>query len=740
MATPQLSPGIRIREVDLTVGRADNVNPTVGGIAGPFSVGPIEEPTLIENEADLLNTFGKPYSTDAHYEYWLSASSYLAYGGTLRVVRTDDDDLKNANAGVGIASTTTLKIKSSDDYNENYSSATNFTYAAKNPGSWANGIKVCQIDDAADQRIGIGTTNLGAIGAIIGIGVTVGISTALAGSGSTSIFNGSVKAIVTGVSTDATNGNSTIDIKIVSRVSTANTETQITYAQGNETAAFAVGKTLTFVDTSGVGTDGGGGKGVGVLPVVTAVDWYDQQTLGLSNATIFWKSLAPRPVSNAYSLDRNGKNDAIHVVVVDDNGTITGNQATILEKFLYLSKAKDTISSVNSPLRTYYKNYLAEYSEYVFAGKSPSDAVDAFHNTIPAATGFSTNFVPITLSSGSWGQDAQNVTFTGIGNVTYSLVGGKNYDGGENLTATGSLTATLGKLSTAYDKFLDDSEVDIDFLIMGPGLGTKEESQAKANKLIAITDTRKDCIAVVSPNRTAVVNLTNSDTQTDNVIQFFEPITSSSYAVFDSGYKYIYDRFNDEFRYVPCNGDIAGLMARTTRDSFPWFSPAGQQRGVLLNAIKLAYNPTKAQRDLLYPRRINPVVNKPGIGILLFGDKTGLGYASAFDRINVRRVFLYIQESLKRAAEAQLFEFNDEITRANFVNIVEPFLRDIQSKRGLFDFLVICDETNNTPDIIDNNEFRADIFLKPTRSINFVELTFIATRTGVSFDEVAGRV
>ena len=740
MATPQLSPGVRIREVDLTVGRADNVNPVVGGIAGPFERGPIEVPQLIENEADLLNTFGEPYSTDSHYEYWMTASSYLAYGGTLRVVRTDDADLKNANAGVGIASTTTLKIKNYDDYTESYSTATNFYYAAKDPGSWANDLKVCQIDDQADQIIGITTTSVSNTGAKIGLGVTVPVNAVLAGSGSTSVFSGYVKGIITGVTTDTTNGNSTIDVKITGRVSAAGTETQITYAEGNTTASIPVGATLTFMNAAGVGTDGGTGTGVGAFTAATSVDWYDQQTLGLTNSTIFWKTLAPKPVSNAYSLDRNGKNDALHVVLVDDSGSITGNQGTILEKHLFLSKAKDAVSSVNSPQRIYYKNYIADNSEYLFAGTSPSTAVDTFHGTIPAATGFSTNFVANTLASGAWGSGAQGTTFTAVGNVTYSLLGGKNYDGDVDLASQGALTATLGALSTAYDKFLDDSEVDVDFLMMGPGLGTKEESQAKANKLIAIAETRQDCVATISPYRTAVVNVTNSDTQTENIIDFYSPITSSSYAVFDSGYKYVYDRFNDEFRYIPTNGDVAGLMARTTRDSFPWFSPAGQQRGVLLNAVKLAYNPTKAQRDLLYPRRVNSIVNKPGIGVLLFGDKTGLGYASAFDRINVRRLFLYIEDALKRSAEAQLFEFNDEITRANFVNIVEPFLRDIQSKRGLYDFLVICDETNNTPDIIDNNEFRADIFLKPTKSINFVELTFVATRTGISFNEVAGRV
>jgi phage tail sheath protein FI len=275
---------------------------------------------------------------------------------------------------------------------------------------------------------------------------------------------------------------------------------------------------------------------------------------------------------------------------------------------------------------------------------------------------------------------------------------------------------------------------------MGPGLSTKFESQAKANHLISIANARKDCMAVISPHRADVVNITNTTTQTNNIIEFFSPLSSSSYAVFDSGYKYTYDRFNDRFRFIPTNGDVAGLMVRTSINAFPWFSPAGQQRGVINNAIKLAYNPSKAQRDLLYPLRINSIVNQPGTGVLLFGDKTALTFASAFDRINVRRLFLTVEQALERAAEAQLFELNDQITRANFVNIVEPYLRDIQAKRGIYGFLVVCDETNNTPDVIDNNEFRADIFLKPAKSINYVTLTFVATRTGISFEEVAGRV
>ena len=289
--------------------------------------------------------------------------------------------------------------------------------------------------------------------------------------------------------------------------------------------------------------------------------------------------------------------------------------------------------------------------------------------------------------------------------------------------------------------FENEAEYSINFLINGPGVtGSLERSQAKSNKLIALAESRKDCIAVLSPHRESVVDVTSPKTQTDNVVKYFDALTSSSYAVFDSGYKYQFDRFNNKFRYIPLNADIAGLMARTSQEQFPWFSPAGSQRGSILNTVKLAYNPSKVQRDTLYTRRVNPVIFSPGGGFVLFGDKTALSFASAFDRINVRRLFLTLEASIEVAARTQLFEFNDDITRSNFRNIVEPFLRDVQAKRGISDFVVICDETNNTPDVIDANEFKADIFIKPARSINFIGLTFVATRTGVAFEEVIGRV
>ena len=732
MATPQLSPGVLVREVDLTVGRADNVLDNIGAIAGPFPIGPVDYPIDISTEQDLINVFGKPLSTDSQYEYWMSASSYLSYGGILKVVRTDGSTLNNANAGVGAASTSVLKIENYDDYTNNHSDGNNFTYAAKNPGTWANNLKVCFIDNLADQTIGIATTNPSNAGATIGFGVTTALTNiALAGSGTTSLFNGYLKGIITGVTTDATGGNSTIDVRIVSRVSSGNTETLIDYAESSSTASYSTSSSIRFVNNSGINT---GTSASSPITPSTVVDWYGQQTLGLTNSTIYWKSIAPRPTSNQYSLDRAGKNDALHIAVVDDRGTITGNSGTIIEKFVGLSKAFDSISAVNSPQKIWYEQFLADFSSQIYAGSNPSSAADSYHGTSPRAVGFSTAFTPYTTSQGLWGQNAQGITFSSIGNESYTLAGGVDY------SATNGMQASLGDLIDSYQLFSNKDEIQVDYLIMGPGLTNEVDSQAKANYLISLAGSRGDAVACIGPHRANLVGQTNTTTQTTNLIQYFSSLQSSSYAIFDSGYKYTYDRFNNQFRYIPCNADVAGLMTRTNITSYPWFSPAGQQRGILNNAIKLAYNPSKSQRDQLYPQRINSIINQPGVGTLLFGDKTALGYASAFDRINVRRLFLTIEQALERVAQAQLFELNDELTRANFKNVVEPFLRDVEAKRGLYGFLVVCDTSNNTPDVIDNNEFRADIFLKPTKSINYVTLTFVATRTGVSFEEVAGTV
>ena len=284
----------------------------------------------------------------------------------------------------------------------------------------------------------------------------------------------------------------------------------------------------------------------------------------------------------------------------------------------------------------------------------------------------------------------------------------------------------------AYQKFADAETVDVGLIMAGSGDATH------IGNLITIAENRKDAIVFASPERSDVVNVTDANAQKTNVVAFFNTIQSSSYVLFDSGYKYMYDRYADVYRYVPLNGDMAGLAARTDLIADAWYSPAGFNRGIVRGAVKLAFNPTKAQRDELYRARINPVATFPGQGTVLFGDKTGLAAPSAFDRINVRRLFIVLEKAIATASKFQLFEFNDEFTRANFRNIVEPFLREVQGRRGITDFLVVCDETNNTGEVIDRNEFIAEIFIKPARSINFITLQFIATRTGVSFDEVAG--
>jgi hypothetical protein len=720
MATPQLSPGYIIREVDQTVGRVDNIVDNIGAIVGPFSIGPVEEAVNVRTEQDLINVFGKPQNTDAQYEYWLSAASFLSYGGTLNVIRSNGSNLVNANSrhdnvGVSTVGQVDLKIKNFQDYSLNHTDdVKTYIFAAKTPGEWANNLKVAIIDDKADQILTVGAA---ATQVVAGFGITTPlVNQPSAGIGSTTLFNGYLKSIVTGI------GNSTVDVKIVSVVDSANVETKVNYAERSQLRSFLATNVVRIINNSGAN--------VAIATVTDAKDWYNEQVIPLTNSAIYWKSVAAKPSTNQYSLDRNSKNDAIHVVVVDDTGNITGIQGNLLEKHLNLSKAIDARSTVNAPQSIFWKDYIAANSAYVYVGDNPSDNSN---NETVYPTGFSSGFTKLTVAEGLWNGPTQSKTFSSIGNSVFSLLGGKDYG------ANGGMLPTLAEIISGYQLFSNKDKYPLDYLIMGPGYINKIDSQAKANQLISLANQRKDCIATISPHRTDVVGLTDTEAQTNNVIEFFTSLSSSSFAVFDSGYKYVFDRFNNRYRYIPCNPDIAGLMIRTSIIAYPWNSPAGQQRGVLNGAINLAYSPDNSQRDRLYPARVNAVVNLPGFGPTLWGDKTALGYASAFDRINVRRLFLTVEQALGSTANATLFGNNTEQTRSTFINIVEPYLRDIQAKGGVYDFRVICDTSNNTDAVIDNNEFRADIYLKPVKSINYVTLTFVATRNGVSFDEVIGR-
>ena len=715
------SPGLVVREVDLTIGRVDTATTKAGAIVAPFQKGPVNEPTTIENEQDLIDNFGEPLDIDKHYEYWLTASSYLSYGGILSVVRSDDDDLKNATDD----GSPEIKILSSQDYNNkayDLNHLSNSIVAARNPGSWANGIKVAIIDGKADQQIVAGITTL-----TVGIGVTQAVptGTVLPGVGSTTLLDGYFKGIITEVS------GATIGVKFVAHVSAAGIETSKDYQPGG------VYEFNSGVISYGMSANTGGGS---TTTAGTPIDWFDQQSITLSNSTVKWNTLAERPGTSSYAAARSSRHDEVHVVVIDDKGEVTGNAGTVLEKHLGLSKAKDAEFSAGSP--SYWRKYLYNNSNQIFGMGGPTAASSGITTTSFEFGGFTRE------TDNAWDQDAQGITYAGSGVTTLTLTGGKNYNGMTGIQTAGAMNASVGGITAGYDLFENKEEFDVDFLIMGSANYPQHEAQAIANKLISIAELRKDVVAFISPYRGAFLNdsavgtgtLNSAADITDNVVGYYAPITSSSYAVFDSGYKYMFDRFSDTFRYVPLNGDIAGTCARNDINNFPWFSPAGTARGGILNAVKLAYTPNQTQRDVLYGNRINPVIFSPGAGIVLFGDKTGFGKASAFDRINVRRLFIFLEEAISAAARDQLFEFNDEITRTNFVNIVEPFLRDVQSKRGIFDFRVVCDETNNTAAIIDSNEFIADIFIKPARSINFIGLTFVATRTGISFDEVIGTV
>ena len=681
MASTLLSPGVDIQERDLTLGSIETVEVNVGAIVGAFSKGPVLTPTRIATESQLIEIFGEP--TDANAETWWTAASFLSYGGVLDVVRCGTSGQLTASDDF-TTSPYTLSIASKDIYEASYLEASNnpFTFAARNVGADSNGLVVSVIDKGADYVLTLD-----------------GIPTA------------------TTVGTEITNVGATKTARIYDWDATGNKLSIIT------------SDTWTTADDVENGTTD--------LNITGVVDWYDQQDVsvivnGVTTTLGKWNVIAPRPGTSTYVSDRGGANDEMHVCVWDRTGSVSGTPKTLLEKFTYVSKANDAKSAEGSI--NYYPQVILEKSAYIYWGSHETEAYDVSANqltdnasNIPgtgnAGSASTTVFDLIVDKNGPLNQGLQSYSFSnpadGIGK------------GAE------TLGATSGEIVTALQEFADPETRLIDYLIAGPGdASSKVNTQAIADAVITIAASRKDCVGFVSPYRGDVVGVTSSSTQTQNVIDFFSGRASTSFAVFDNTWKYVYDRFADKYRYIPCCGDTAGLCAATTANGLPWFSPAGLNRGAIKGAIKLAYSPTKSERDSLYQKRINPITSLPGQGIVLFGDKTALASPSAFDRINVRRLFNVIEKTIGNAAKGVLFELNDEFTRNNFKNVVEPFLRGIQAERGITDFLVVCDETNNTGAVIDANEFKADFYIKPARSINFITLTFIATRTGVSFEEV----
>ena len=446
----------------------------------------------------------------------------------------------------------------------------------------------------------------------------------------------------------------------------------------------------------------------------SAVAWdYNSQEIGSTG--LFYKAIAPRPGTSAFAAERYLSNDEVHVAVIDESTN------TVVERMTYLSKLSD--GKTPEGASAYWKDYVNEYSGYIYAGA----ALGAAEQTTVGADA---------------GDTAASYGATAVAPVALARI--LPTAGGALSGGIDDYAYTAGEIQAAYDEFLDTEQTTIDFVLMGGDGADENDTIAKAQAVAAVANSRKDCIAFISPWSGTQVStsggsaLTPSE-QLSRTIAFFDNIGSSSYVVLDSGVKYTYDRFNDKYRYVGCNGDVAGLCVSTSASLDDWFSPAGLNRGGLQNVVKLAFNPNKAQRDDLYTARINPIVSLPGSGPVLFGDKTGLASPSAFDRINVRRLFLNVEKRARALAESVLFEQNDATTRAGFNASISSYLAEIQARRGVTDYLVVCDGTNNTPEVIDRNEFVAELYLKPTRSINYVTVTVTATRTGVSFEEVIGR-
>jgi|TARA_B100000035_G_scaffold251677_1_gene220839 hypothetical protein len=746
----QLSPGVVIQERDLTAVTTP-VGLNVGVLAAPFTKGPVEEIFEVSTERDLAAVFGEP--NDYNYEYWFTASQFLSYGGVLKAIRLNAASLKNAvNTG------TAPLIKNLQEYETTYESSNSnaWEYAARDAGALGNSLGLFVTDAGPDQIAVLPapstgnewefvndealTASSGAAGKVykyaIRLTLTNIVGTFVPGTGTTISIGGSAEAVDV-VAYDA--GNKYLEIALPSGGVTGILADGQTVTQGTNTADIAatgierrlyIGKNASSIDFAGADsvTDT---SSTAVAISSVRDDYAEREYLPGSK----WINVAARPGTSLHANSVGGENDEMHILVVDIDGKITGQPGAVVERFIAVSKASDAKTSIGEV--NYYKEVLKQSSEYVYWG---SHETAAFSGSATASDGdwgaaaANRRFNLLRSAAGSTAFPSGEITIGSVNNATfyYRLASGADY------SASGALYDVSNvDIATAYELVEDPESQVIDYILAGPAGSDEASAIAKATTLTAIVESRKDCMAFLSPLRSDVIGVSNTTTVTTNLVNYFNQLPSSNYVVFDSGYKYIYDKYNDVYRYVPCNGDIAGLILETALEEEPWFSPAGFQRGVLRNAVKLAYSPNKTQRDRLYANRINPIVSFPGQGIVLFGDKTAQGFASAFDRINVRRLFLVVERVIGEVAKQQLFEQNDDAQRSLFVNIVEPYLRDVQGRRGITDYLVKCDETNNPPESVDRGEFYAEIFIKPTRTINYITLTFVATRTGVSFSEVA---
>ena len=726
-----ISPGVVTKEIDLTT-VVPEISMTEGAIAGPFRWGPSYWSTTVSNETELVSRFGKPDA--ASYKTFFTAASYLAYSGNLKVVRTPNTtDAKNAT----MDSSNTVYIANDETYENTYDPDMGGTqsddygnFVARYAGDFGNSLRVSMCGATKANTNSDGTLNSNTDTTISGTAAWTQSSGALDGVTTSTSFLTELS-----IGDVITLGSQKLTISAITDANTAVAQS----AHGSDLSAGAMvrHKRSGFAEPSSqmIGTVAASANGTVVTGTSTFFDLQvnvgdliklvgineerkvasiasntsltvSEPFVAVSTANTWsrrWEyadSFDGDPVTSSHCARNSGAQDEIHIAIVDEDGEFTGANNTVVETYTGSvaggAKGEDGQS-------IYYKDLVNRKSSY--ARWMDHDALG------DADAGLGTT---------AWGGAATG-TFNGKGIIiSASMTGG----------AAGS-TATAGNVQTGFDKFKNAEEIDVTLLMTGDATAATQ-----IHVINNIAEYRKDCVAFVSPLQANVVD--NAGSETDDVVGHRNSMPSSSYAVMDSGWKYMYDKYNDVYRYIPLNGDIAGCCAFTDESRDPFWSPAGLDRGNIRNAIKLPYNPNKTQRDDLYKNGVNPVTAMPGSGILLFGDKTLLAKPSAFDRINVRRLFILLEKSIANMAKAFLFEFNDAFTRSRFTSTVEPFLRDIQGRGGVQDFVVVCDDSNNTPEVVDRNEFRGDIYVKPSRSINFIQLQFVAVRSGVEFSEIIG--
>jgi len=638
----QVSPGVNVSEIDLTT-VVPAVSTTEGAIAGVFRWGPVDTRVLVDSEDTLVNRFGKP-NGDLNPETFFTAANFLSYGNKLYVTRVVDSSAKNA---VSNNSSAAVVVKNADLFPEVTFQSTDH-FVAKYPGVLGNSLKVSVCRTANDYT----ETSTGSIT------VTAGANTATTGQ-------------------DESTGGGGTGLLVVGdkiKVGGAGAEQYLTISSIDTTS-------ITFKEKF---------TGTSDWTANTFAKFWGYQDLVRS-----------APGTSPYVNTRGGVGDEIHVVVVDEDGDITGVPGQVLEVFEGLSRATDAKTETGES--NYWKDVIENQSSWIYAPYAQSIAADTTAATSTALTTDNAVYDSLKL--------------------------------GVDSAAEGSVS--LGTLTSGYDFYKSAEDVDVSLILTGKSVGGTNGEGLGKYIIDNICESRKDCVVFISPAKEDVVN--NANDEKDDIVTFRNSLSNSSYAMVDSGYKYQYDKYSDKYRWIPLNGDVAGLAVRTDELRDAWFSPAGFNRGQIKNIVKLAFNPKKAERDVLYQSDINPVVTFPGQGTVLFGDKTLLGKPSAFDRINVRRLFIVLEKAIATASKFTLFEFNDEFTRSQFRNLVEPFLRDVQGRRGIYDFRVVCDESNNTGEVIDRNEFVGDIYIKPARSINFIQLNFVAVRSGVEFSEIVGQ-